>query len=102
MPPAITITLSFAAPIEGRGAGGVEVPDDQKIVRTIVIDRSKKMNFIYVSPFDANELAKAEDPNTEQKKTARDSEETNINSDGEQSSLDRPFSRTRRRGGVTR
>lgn len=62
LPPAILITLSFAAPIEGRGVGGVEVPDEQKIKRTIVIDRSKKINFVYVPlaqrdanlPHDAN------------------------------------------------
>jgi type II secretory pathway component PulJ len=54
LPPAITVTLSFAAPIEGRGVGGAEVPDEQKIKRTIVIDRSKKMNFVYVPLGDAN------------------------------------------------
>jgi Tfp pilus assembly protein PilV len=48
LPPAILITISFAAPIEGRVVGGAEVPDDQKIKRTIMIDRSKKMNFVYV------------------------------------------------------
>jgi hypothetical protein len=62
LPPAILITISFAAPIEGRVIGGAEVPDDQKIKRTIVIDRSKKMKFVYVPlaqrdanlPWDAN------------------------------------------------
>jgi prepilin-type N-terminal cleavage/methylation domain-containing protein len=53
LPPAILVTLSFANPIEGRGVGGAEVPEEQKIKRTVVIDRSKKLNFTYVPP-DAN------------------------------------------------
>jgi hypothetical protein len=56
LPPAIMVTLSFAAPVES-GTGGAEVPDDQKIIRTIMIDRSKKMNFVYVSLDDANRMA---------------------------------------------
>ena len=57
LPPAIVVTLSFADPIEDRGVGGAEILDDQKIKRTIVIDRSKKMNFVYVSLEDANRMA---------------------------------------------
>ena len=57
LPPAIVVTLSFADPLEDRGAGGAEVPDDLKVKRTIVIDRSKKMNFVYVSLEDANRMA---------------------------------------------
>jgi hypothetical protein len=63
VPVAVTVTLSFAAPVD-TGVGGVEVPDDQKIVRTIVIDRSKKMTFNYVAPPDANTV-KAEDANSQ-------------------------------------
>ena len=67
LPPAILITISFAAPIEGRGVGGAEVPDEQKIKRTVVINRSKKMNFVYVPldqrdanlPWDANSATTA-------------------------------------------
>jgi hypothetical protein len=54
LPPAILVTLSFANPIEDKGGGGAEVMDDQKIKRTIVLDRSKKMNFVYVPLADAN------------------------------------------------
>jgi hypothetical protein len=67
LPQAILITISFAAPIEGRGIGGAEVPDEQKIKRTVVIDRSKKMEFVYVPlaqrdanlPWDANSATMA-------------------------------------------
>jgi Tfp pilus assembly protein PilV len=64
LPPAILVTISFADPIENRGVGGAEVPDEQKIKRMIVIDRSKKMNFVYVPMADANQLlAETEDAN---------------------------------------
>ena len=62
LPPAIVVTISFANPIEGRGVGGAEVLDEQKIKRTIVLDRSKKMNFVYV-PLANRDANFPQDPN---------------------------------------
>jgi prepilin-type N-terminal cleavage/methylation domain-containing protein len=98
LPPAVRVTLSFAAPIEGRTAGGVEVPDDQKLIRTVVIDRSKKMNFKYISPIDANDLT--QDANS--LKTGNAKQGSSVNSDEQagseqQPGYDRPFSRNRTR-----
>jgi type II secretory pathway pseudopilin PulG len=61
LPPAVTVTISFADPLDRRVAGAIDVPDEQKIIRTIVIDRSKKTNFVYVPLGDTNQPG---EPNT--------------------------------------
>jgi len=45
LPPGITVTLSFAQPYKTI-VGIYDVPDSEKITRTIVIDRTRKIKFI--------------------------------------------------------
>lgn len=54
LPPAITVTISFASPIEDKASGAAEISEEFKIKHTVVIDRSKKMNFVYVPLPDMN------------------------------------------------
>lgn len=44
VPPGIAVTISFAEPFE-KVDGTLDVPDDQKITRTIAIDRTRKIRF---------------------------------------------------------
>ncbi len=45
LPPAIVITISFAEPFKSP-TGGLDVPEEEKITRTIAIDRTRKITFI--------------------------------------------------------
>ncbi len=45
LPGGVVVTISFAEPFK-TPAGTLDVPDAQKIVRTIAIDRTRKINFI--------------------------------------------------------
>ena len=44
LPPGITVTLSFAEPFK-TVTGTLDVPDEEKITRTIAIDRTRKLRF---------------------------------------------------------
>ena len=44
LPPGITVTLSFAEPFE-TVRGTLDVPEAEKIIRTIAIDRTRKIKF---------------------------------------------------------
>jgi len=44
LPPAVVVTISFAEPFETL-AGTLDVPDAEKITRTIAIDRTRKIKF---------------------------------------------------------
>lgn len=44
LPPGITVTMSFAEPFR-TVRGTLDVPEEEKIVRTIAIDRTRKMRF---------------------------------------------------------
>lgn len=44
MPPGIEVTISFAEPFKTVG-GTLDVPEEEKIVRTIAVDRTRKMKF---------------------------------------------------------
>jgi hypothetical protein len=60
LPPAIVVTLSFAPPFKAAD-GTYDVPDEDKIVRTIAIDRTRKPQFT-LPPIDPN-ILKALEPN---------------------------------------
>jgi len=47
LPPGIVVTMSFAQPFKTL-AGTLDVPDAEKITRTIALDRTRKIKFIFV------------------------------------------------------
>jgi hypothetical protein len=47
LPPGIVVTLSFAEPLKTL-AGALDVPDTEKITRTIAVDRTRKIKFTFV------------------------------------------------------
>jgi len=51
LPPGIAVTISFAAPFKTL-AGTLDVSDEEKITRTIAIDRTRKIRFIFVKKKD--------------------------------------------------
>jgi len=59
LPKAIIITISFAEPYQAV-TGELDVPQDEKITRTIAIDRTRKINYKFVArdlePTDPNNL----------------------------------------------
>ena len=54
LPPAIMITLSFAQPYK-TVTGTLEVPEEDKIIRTFAVDRTRKPRFT-LGPFDINDM----------------------------------------------
>ncbi len=54
LPPGIVVTISFAQPFKTL-AGTLDVPDVEKITRTIAIDRTRKIKFIFVKKEDEEE-----------------------------------------------
>jgi type II secretory pathway component PulJ len=65
LPPNIVVTISFDKPVE-IAPNQWEIPDNKKTVKTIVIDRMKKIPFVIEhkeSPNDANYIQDANQPN---------------------------------------
>jgi type II secretory pathway component PulJ len=60
LPAAVTVTLSFAQPYKTVG-GTLDVAEEDKLVRTIAIDRTRKLAFT-IPPFDPNQLPDANRP----------------------------------------
>jgi hypothetical protein len=60
MPPAVVITLSFALPFKTT-SGTLDVPEEDKIIRTVAIDRTRKPAFT-LAPFDVNQPLDANMP----------------------------------------
>ena len=54
LPWAVVVTISFAEPIEAP-TGGLDVPEEEKIRRTIAIDRTRKITFVVPEIPDSNE-----------------------------------------------
>jgi hypothetical protein len=54
LPPGIVVTISFAQPFKTL-AGTLDVPDVEKITRTIALDRTRKIKFIFVKKEDEEE-----------------------------------------------
>jgi len=50
-PQGIVVTISFAEPFK-TVAGDLDVPDEEKITRTIAVDRTRKISFIFVKKED--------------------------------------------------
>ena len=81
LPKGITVTISFA---EGFKAvdGTFDVPDEQKITRTIAVDRSRKINFkIVKKEYDEYYGVSEEDQDSEEEGL---SEEDEANTEGEE------------------
>jgi len=59
LPHAVTVTISFAEPYQAV-TGQLDVPESEKITRTIAIDRTRKIKYIFVArdlePIDPNDL----------------------------------------------
>ena len=51
LPPGVVVTISFAEPFKTL-TGTLDVPDAKKIARTIAIDRTRKIKFIFVKKED--------------------------------------------------
>jgi prepilin-type N-terminal cleavage/methylation domain-containing protein len=51
LPKEIVVTISFAEPLE-TVEGTLEVPDEEKIIRNIAVDRTRKIRFIFVKKED--------------------------------------------------
>jgi hypothetical protein len=67
LPPGIEVTISFAEPYK-RVDGTLDVPDEEKIIRTIAIDRTRKIKFeIEVSEEETEEQAEADISNEQTK-----------------------------------
>lgn len=49
LPAGVRVSLSFTEPVKS-AAGVLDVPDFDRIIRTVAIDRTRKMNFIYEPP----------------------------------------------------
>jgi prepilin-type N-terminal cleavage/methylation domain-containing protein len=75
LPTGIKITLSFAEPIE-KADGSLDVPDEEKTIRTIAIDRTRKIAFeiAVVTPQEQKDESTLEEP-TDDEKTLKDNNE---------------------------
>jgi prepilin-type N-terminal cleavage/methylation domain-containing protein len=60
MPPAVMVTLSFTQPYK-TVSGTLDVPEEEKIIRTVAIDRTRKPAFT-LAPFDANQFFDTNQP----------------------------------------
>jgi spore maturation protein SpmB len=71
MPTGIEVTLSFAEPFK-KADGTLDVPDEEKLIRTIAVDRTRKIRF----SVDKRELGEGEE-GEEEKEEAEEGEEKN-------------------------
>jgi prepilin-type N-terminal cleavage/methylation domain-containing protein len=63
LPPGIVVTISFAEPFKTL-AGILDVPEDEKVIRNIAVDRTRVIKFILVKKEDVNEQGNVEqEPN---------------------------------------
>jgi len=76
LPPGIVVTLSIAEPLK-TPTGALDVPDTEKIMRTIAVDRTRKIKFTFVLR-DTGGEKNAKDVNDLQKNTG---DVNNIKSD---------------------
>ena len=65
LPPGISATISFAEPFETVG-GGLDVPEVEKITRTIAIDRTRKIRFKIPQRQEQEETVKEQAQETEE------------------------------------
>jgi len=73
LPPGIVVTISFAEPSE-TVLNTLDVPEEEKVVRSIAIDRSKNKKFKIV-PLDLNGNRGREDPNQDTEQSTEELED---------------------------
>ena len=77
LPPGITVTISFAEPFK-TVRGTLDVPDEEKITRTIAIDRTRKIRFqLAPTQEQEQEAAKEELEAVAEKVLGKEEEKTN-------------------------
>jgi hypothetical protein len=54
LPPGIVVTISFGEPFK-TVMGPLDVPEEEKITRTIAVDRTRKINFKFVKKDESTE-----------------------------------------------
>jgi len=90
MPGALTLTLSFGEPFD-TGSGGFDVEEELKTIRTIVMDRTKKITFNYTPLIDPN-AADVNDVNSADPNNRSRSKDSDKNSSGEISNVEKSSS----------
>jgi len=73
-PPGIVVTISFAEPFK-TVAGDLDVPDEEKITRTIAVDRTRKIKFIFVEKKDEEDESEDEEDESEAEEIKSEAEE---------------------------
>jgi len=77
LPPGITVTISFAEPFK-TVRGTLDVPDEEKITRTIAIDRTRKIRFQLAPTQEQEQEAAKEEPEAVAEKVlGKEEEKTN-------------------------
>ena len=87
LPTGIKITLSFAEPIE-KADGSLDVPDEEKTIRTIAIDRTRKITFEITgaAPKEQKDESTPEEPTDGEKTLTGNDEKTPSGNDSKRSS----------------
>ncbi len=85
-PHGIVVTISFAEPFK-TVAGDLDVPDEEKITRTIAIDRTRKIRFIFVKKeYEEDEISEiSESGEISEISESSESEEISENSESKSS-----------------
>lgn len=83
LPQGIMVTISFAEPYE-TSAGTWAVPDEEKITRTIAVDRTRKLKFIFVkAEYDDEESWDDDEESWDDDEESRDGDEESRDEDEE-------------------
>ena len=90
LPHGIVATISFAEPFKAL-MGTLDVPDEEKIMRTITIDRTRKIRFIFVKKeFEDDEVGKeVAEEGKEQDQVEEDKEQSEVEEGKEQGEEER-------------
>jgi len=101
LPLGIVVTISFAEPFK-TVAGNLDVPDEEKITRTIAVDRTRKIKFIFVKKEDVEDESIEGSESSESKSSesgeSRSSESGESRSSGSRSNERRSSERSEIRG----
>lgn len=83
VPPGIEVAISFAEPFKTVG-GTLDVPDEEKIIRTIAVDRTRNIKFSVANSLqtDNQQQEKPKDVPAEAEKPAKGEKKTNVDSKG--------------------
>jgi len=80
LPEGIVVTISFAEPFK-TVAGSLDVPDTEKIARTIAVDRTRKINFMLVKQEDKEGQKDEEEQAVEEDEIDKEQESVEEQSD---------------------